>query len=166
VTVIVLEVGLMMVKVTRFVGLLLGALNLGLAFAHLVEMPPKREMDGPNWLNTQRIYRGFGNVARVTMPATLLASLSTLALVRRRGPTALLTALGAICTAATVAIWARFNEPVNRAVVAWEAEGLPPDWARQRDQWEYAHATSAVLHAVGLSAALIGALRDEDAGAS
>jgi len=149
-----------MLTVTRFVSLALGALNLGLAWAHLVEMGPKRAMSGPEWLATQRIYRDFGKVAGITVPTALLSTLTTLALVRRRRPATLLTALGGLCTAATVAIWAWFNEPVNRELVEWQADALPADWERRRDQWEFAHAASAALHTVSLAALLVAALRD------
>jgi hypothetical protein len=71
-------------KVARFVGLLLGALNLGLAWAHLVEMGPKRAMSGPEWLTTQQAYRDFGKVAGITVPAALLATLTQFALTRDR----------------------------------------------------------------------------------
>jgi hypothetical protein len=149
--------------VTRFVSLLLGALNLGLAWAHLVEMGPKRAMRGAEWLTTQRIYRDYGKVARITVPTALLSTLTTLALVRRHRAIALLTAAGAACTAATVAIWAGCNEPVNRELVEWQADALPADWERRRDQWEFAHAASAGLHAASQVALLVAALRDQGA---
>ncbi len=93
------------------------------------------------------------------MLGQLLATLAKLALTPRDRATALLTGLGAACTASTVVIWARFNEPVNREVVRWDPAALPEDWAAQRDQWEFAHAASALLHTVGLSALLVSVLR-------
>ena len=57
-----------MLIVMRFVSLLLGALNLGLAWAHLVEMGPKRAMRGAEWLATQLIYHDYGKVAGITVP--------------------------------------------------------------------------------------------------
>jgi hypothetical protein len=151
-------------KVARFVGLLLGALNLGLAWAHLVEMGPKRAMSGPEWLTTQQAYRDFGKVAGITVPAALLATLTQFALTRERCATARLTALSAACTAATVVIWACCNEPVNREVVTWSADALPHDWQQRRDQWEFAHAASAILHGVSVAALLVAALRDAPEG--
>jgi hypothetical protein len=155
-----------MLAILRFVSLLLGALNLGLAFAHVVEMRPKRAMSGPEWLTTQQAYRDFGRAAGVTFPALLLSTLATLVLVRERRPIALLTALGAGATATTVAIWARFNQPVNREISSWRADALPPNWAERRDQWEYAHAVSAACHAVSLATLTAAALWDKRAYAS
>jgi hypothetical protein len=148
-----------MSALARFASLLLGALNCGLSFAHLVEMAPKRAMNGHDWLTTQQAYRDFGRVARITVPGQLLATLATLALDRGDRANALLTGIGAACTTATVVIWARFNEPVNREVVRWDPAALPEDWATRRDQWEFAHAASARLHIIGLSALILSALR-------
>jgi hypothetical protein len=50
--------------------------------------------------------------------------------------------------------------------VTWRADALPSNWAARRDQWEYAHATSAALHAVGLAALTGAALWDRGAGTS
>ena len=116
---------LLMFALARFASLLLGALNCGLSFAHLVEMAPKRAMNGRDWLTTQQAYRDFGRVARFTVPGQLLATLATLALTHRDHTNTLLTGLGAACTAATLVIWARFNEPVNREVVHWDPAALP-----------------------------------------
>jgi hypothetical protein len=148
-----------MSALARFASLLLGALNCGLSFAHLVEMVPKRAMNGRDWLTTQQAYRDFGRVARITMPGQLLATLATLALDRDDRANALLTGIDAACTTATVVIWAQFNEPVNREIVRWDPTALPDDWAARRDQWEFAHAASALLHIIGLSALIVNALR-------
>jgi hypothetical protein len=68
-----------------------------------------------------------------------------------------------VSTATTVAIWARFNQPVNREIGSWRADALPPNWAERRDQWEFAHAASAACHAVSLAALTAAALWDERA---
>jgi hypothetical protein len=149
--------------VARFVGLLLGAANFGLSFAHAVEMAPKRRMTGPEWLTTQQSYRDFGKVGRVTLPAALASTLATARLVRSRPAVAALTLFDAVCAAATVAIWAIFNEPVNREIVDWRPDALPSDWAGRRDQWEFAHAASAAVHFGGLSALVAAALIDKPA---
>jgi hypothetical protein len=145
---------------TRFVSLLLGALNLGLAWAHLIEMGPKRAMSGAGWLATQQIYRDFGKVSRITFPGTLLSELLLLLLTRGSRQVDRLTAASVSCTAATIAIWARFNEPVNREIVTWRENTLPANWRERRDQWEFAHAASAVLHAISLVALLSAVLSD------
>jgi hypothetical protein len=129
--------------------LALESLNFGLAAAHLVEMRPKRRLAGRDWVTVQGIYRDFGAVARFTFPAAFVAEALAATLARRRPPAAL-AAVAATGSAATMIIWRFLNEPVNRQVAAWTPDALPRDWERRRDQWEFAHATSAIVHAVDL----------------
>ncbi|MFN8593670.1 MAG: hypothetical protein U0031_19590 [Thermomicrobiales bacterium] len=152
----------MILKLARFISLLLGALSLALAWAHLVEMRPKRSLPGAEWLTTLQTCRDLGKVASIAFPAALLSTLTTLGFVHTRRMTAVLTAIGAACTAATVAIWARCKEPVNRESHTWQADDLPANWRQRRDQWEFAHDTSAALHAAGFTALLAATLRDRD----
>jgi hypothetical protein len=39
----------------------------------------------------------------------------------------------------------------------------PPDWKQRRDQWEFAHAASAVVHALGLGSLIAATLADSPA---
>jgi hypothetical protein len=150
-----------MLNIARFSSLLFEAFNLAPAYAYLLEMAPKREMSGGDWLTTQRIYRDYGRAASFTFPGALISTAASLALNRKKGSIDSLTALATLCEAATVGIWARLNEPVNHEIVGWKPETLPADWSRRRDQWEQAHATSAALHAVAFTALAIATLRDE-----
>src|SRR5215212_1453656 len=116
---------LVMLRPVRFASLVFDALNLGPAYTHVLEMAPKRRMSGEEWLTTQRAYAEFGKVSSVTFPAALVSTLATLACVRKRPRSAVLTAIGAAGLASTIAIWARFNEPVNKEVAGWAKDGLP-----------------------------------------
>jgi hypothetical protein len=156
---------MVILKPARFVSLMLGALNLGLAWAHLIEMRPKRTLSGPQWLMTQQIYRDFGKVSRITFPGALLSELLLLVLTRGNRQVTRLTAVSVSCTATTIAIWALCNEPVNREIATWQVDALPVNWSARRDQWEFAHAASAVLHAIGLAAFLGAVLSDRTRGA-
>lgn len=139
---------------------MLSALNLGLAWAHLVEMQPKRAMSGREWVTTQQIYRQFGRVASFTFPGALVSMAAAAVLDREHKAPSMLTGIAAACTAATIAIWAARNEPVNREVPKWNPDALPADWEKRRDQWEFAHATSAGLHALGFGALAAAAITD------
>jgi hypothetical protein len=152
----------MLLKAARFAALVLASVNFGLAAAHLVEMGPKRRLSGPDWLTVQNIYTDFGKVARFTMPSAFLSELLAAVLARRRS-SAVLTGAAALGTVGTVAIWRFLNEPVNREVLAWRPDSLPPDWKQRRDQWEFAHAASAVVHALGLGSLIAATLADSPA---
>lgn len=132
----------------------IGALNLGMALAHLIEMAPKRALSGRDWLTTQHAYRDFGKVASVAIPLSIALSLFRAVRSRRMTGAARLFIVHAVCSLATVGIWANANEPVNREIVHWDPEHLPSDWRERRDQWEFGHALTAMLHLVGFAALL------------
>ena len=45
----------------RFITMVLAALDMGMAFSHVLEMPAKMRVDGRLWLTfQQRLYRAFG----------------------------------------------------------------------------------------------------------
>ena len=60
-------------RALRFLTLLGMALILGLAFAHVAELPGKLRLTGPDWLTVQHnLYIGFGAFAAVAEPLTIL----------------------------------------------------------------------------------------------
>ena len=60
-------------RAVRFLTLLGMALILGLAFAHVAELPGKLRLTGPDWLTVQHnLYIGFGAFAAVAEPLTIL----------------------------------------------------------------------------------------------
>ena len=145
----------MIASAARFASIMLESFNFGMSLAHVLEMGPKRELAGPEYAVAQRIYRRFGRAASLTMPGAVSATLLSGAVSRDRWKP---HAAAAACMAATVAIWWFLNEPVNREVAEWKPDDLPDDWQQRRDQWEYAHATSAALHAVALGLLVAGAV--------
>jgi hypothetical protein len=53
-------------NILRFLAIMLTALSLSAAFAHLLEMPAKLKYDGALWLNLlQTLYPTFGRVSGV-----------------------------------------------------------------------------------------------------
>ena len=148
----------MIASAARFASIMLQSFNFGMSLAHVLEMGPKRELAGPEYAVAQRIYRRFGRAASLTMPGAVSATLLSGAVSRDQWKT---NAAAAACMAATVAIWWFLNEPVNREVAEWKPDDLPDDWQQRRDQWEYAHATSAALHAVALGLLVAGAVGEE-----
>ena len=54
--------------------LMVTALNTGLTFAHLLEMPAKRRFDASSYLRTQQIYRTFGPLGGLMEPGAVAAA--------------------------------------------------------------------------------------------
>lgn len=139
-----------------FIALVLTAMALVPAGAHVFELYSKMKLDADEYLTVQQIYRGWALFGVVIFPA--LASTLALAIRLRRHPTAFLPALAAfLCILATQVIFWSFTFPTNQATANWTV--LPPDWADLRFQWEYSHAASACLNFAAFAALVVSVLR-------
>ncbi len=146
----------MTLRTLYFIALVLTAMALVPAGAHMFELYSKMELDADEYLTVQQIYRGWALFGVVIFPA--LASTLALAIRLRRHPTAFLPALAAfLCILATQAIFWSFTFPTNQATANWTV--LPANWTDLRFQWEYSHAASACLNFAALAALLISVLR-------
>jgi hypothetical protein len=140
---------------------MLTALSMSAAFAHLLEMPAKLTYDGALWLNLlQTLYPTFGQVSGICEIGAVVAAVVLAAAVRKRPVTFRWTLLAATCLVATHAIFWIWVAPVNDALVPLSPETLPSDWTRLRDQWEFAHASRAILQIVALGALVISILAE------
>jgi hypothetical protein len=142
-------------RVIWFVATLLVALILGLAFAHVMELPGKMRLDGPTWLTVQQnLYVGFGPLAAVVEPMGILLTWVLVFMLRRRRAAFWLALLAAICTTAGLFEWVWLVSPMNSLLNGWTSATLPPDWTACRDQWELGHAIHAALFGVAFLALL------------
>lgn len=139
---------------------MLTSLSMGAAYAHLLEMPAKLNFDGPMWLFLlQNLYPpGFGTVGAFTEVGAVIASIILLVAMRGQGSAFRWTALGTACLAVTHAIFWIWVSPVNSTMVPLTPEMLPADWTTLRDQWEYAHASRAILQIIALGAFVLSIL--------
>jgi hypothetical protein len=148
-------------KTLRFLTIMLTALSLSAAFAHLLEMPAKLTYDGAMWLSLQQtLYPMFGRVSGFCEIGAVIASLVLVVAVRKRPkafPWALIGALSLIVTHAIFWIWVA---PVNAATAPLTPETLPADWTSLRTQWEFAHASRAVLQIIALGALVVSILAE------
>jgi hypothetical protein len=55
-----------------------------------------------------------------------------------------LVMIAVACVAISLAIFFTFTFPANQQTANWTT--LPENWQRLRRQWEYSHATSAMLY--------------------
>jgi hypothetical protein len=147
----------MMVRIWRLATIMLAALDMGMAWCHVLELPAKMRYDGPQWTRVQQtLYRSFGTegVGAWIEPGAVLAAVVLAFLVRSRRPASGLTLAGTGFLAAALGAWFAFVAPMNAEVATWTPETVPPEWTRTRNQWEYAHAARFVLQLVGFGALL------------
>jgi hypothetical protein len=148
----------MPVRVARFLSILLIAVSLGFALAHLCAMPNKLELYSRDYLVVQRIYRGWGWFAIPILGAIV----TTYVVIRVQHPRpgtirySLIALLFLLL--AQLDFWT-FTYPVNLATHDWTI--VPDNWLQLRHRWEYSHAAGAVLMLAALMAAIASALWEE-----
>jgi hypothetical protein len=142
-------------RAVQFLAVVLTALALVPAGAHLFELPNKIGLPQEQYFVVQGIYRGWA-LFGFALLGSLAANL-TLAIMHRRhrGPFWLALA-GFILMAGVLAIFFIWTYPANQATGNWTA--APADWQELRAQWEYSHAANAVLTFAALCSATLSAL--------
>ena len=142
-------------RVTQFIAIILTALALVPAGAHLLELVHKITLDRAQYLTVQRLYRGWAFLGAVLI-AALLANLALTIRSRRQGRPMRLAAIATLLLAANLTIFFIWTFPANQATGNWTV--MPADWEVLRNQWEYSHAVNALLTFLALSATLASSL--------
>jgi hypothetical protein len=152
-----------MLKVLRFVNLLLVALTLGMTFSHALEYPGKAKLDGAEWLTVQHnVYLAFGVVGAIIEVTAILTTWIVFAQIRSWKLARVLTLLAGLATTAALGIWFGWVDPVNTALKAWTPATMPDNWMSFRDQWEAGHAVSAILFGLAFSALVVAILSETE----
>lgn len=148
----------MRLKALHFAAIMLTALALVPAGAHLFELPNKIGLPQEAYFTVQGIYRGWALFGFVLVPAVLVNA--TLAFLARPQAVRVLALAAALLLAANLAIFFAWTFPANQATANWTM--VPPDWESLRRQWEYSHAANAGLTFLALAALVLGALTRRD----
>jgi hypothetical protein len=151
-------------RATQFLAIVLTALALVPAGAHLFELPNKIGLAQEPYFIVQSIYRGWALFGIVLFGA-LAANLWLTIVLRRQGAPFWLALAGFLLVALTLAVFFTWTYPANQATANWTV--APESWQTLRTQWEYAHATNAVLTFMALCSVTLAALtaRAPDRGA-
>jgi len=147
------------VRVMQFLAVMLTALALVPAGAHFFELPNKIALSQEQYFTVQAIYRGWALFGFVLIGA-LAANLGLAIALRRQKTPFRLALLAFLLVAATLAIFFTWTYPANQATANWTV--APENWEALRLQWEYAHATNAVLTFVALCALMLSTLTARD----
>ncbi|TDH59954.1 DUF1772 domain-containing protein [Dankookia rubra] len=145
-------------RLLAFLAVLLTALAMVPAGAHLLALPNKLAMGRDAYLAAQGAYAGWAMAGAFPIGA-ILACLG-LALRPPRPASPWPALLAALLLAAGLAVFFRWTLPANRATANWTRlpEDWPGGWDALRAQWEWSHAANAVLTFLALLAVLGAAL--------
>lgn len=114
---------------------------------------------------SRRLFDRSANLSRLGVNRSLcvraLLSTATLAImVRKQRKVFVLTLIALLCIVGTQVLFWTFNYPANQLTNNWTV--LPENWQELRKQWEYSHATSAVLSLIAVITLILSILvRDE-----
>lgn len=143
-------------RAVRFIGILCCALMFGLTVSHVLQAPGSRGLDVASWLAVQHsFYGGFAVVGGLAEIIGLLAAATDAFLLRSRARAAAGPFIAAACLLGTLLAYWFGNRSINAQVAAWKPTTVPGDWPAYRDQWETAHAISAILGAIALICLLV-----------
>lgn len=138
----------------EFLAVVLTALALVPAMAHVMELPNKLPMTRDAYMIVQRVYRGW-NKSNVVAIGALIATLILLLSVD--GEAVAPALVGFLAMVATQFVFWVYTFPVNRVTRHWTL--APYDWQKLRDRWELSHAVSAVLNFVAVVGVTIAVVR-------
>lgn len=134
-------------KTIYFLSLVFAALALVPSMAHLLELPNKMSLTRDEYLVVQQIYRGWALLGIVVFGALISTLLLTIT-VRRDRNAFVFALISFLCIAGTQIVFWTYTFPTNQITNNWTM--LPDNWADLRRQWEYSHATSALLNLLAM----------------
>jgi hypothetical protein len=129
-------------KVVRFIAIVLTALALVPAGAHLFALLNKIGLVQEQYFIVQSIYRGWALFGVILIPA-MLVNLLLAVMLRGRTAQFTLALLASICLGATLVVFFIWTYPANVATNNWTT--VPENWEQLRRQWEYSHASNALI---------------------
>ncbi|WP_340116239.1 hypothetical protein [Pelagibius sp. 7325] len=145
----------MSLRVMQFVAIVLTALALVPAGAHLLELPGKLALSREEYLIVQDIYRGWALLGFVIVGA-VTANLVLAVMLHGGGRHFALACLAFLLVTAALAAFFLGAFPVNQQTQNWTF--MPNDWRALRLQWEYGHAIGAALTLLALCSLVLEAV--------
>jgi hypothetical protein len=142
-------------RCVQCLAIMLTALALVPAGAHLAALPNKIGLGQEEYFIAQGIYRGWALFGFALFGA-VFANLAVAIMVRRRRAAVRLALAACLLVIASLAVFFGWTYPANQATANWTV--VPESWQALRVQWEYAHAAGAVLTLLALGAVTASAL--------
>ena len=146
----------MALRIIQFLAIMLTALALVPSGAHLAALPNKMAMVQAAYFVAQQIYNGWALFGIVLFGA-LVANLAHTIVLRRLGRSCGYALASLLFIAAGLVIFFVWTFPTNQATNNWTV--VPTNWNKLRIQWEYSHATNALVTFAALVCVVIAVLR-------
>jgi uncharacterized membrane protein len=153
----------MMLKVARFVNLILAGLLVGNEFGTKVAIHPSLErLSTPERIRAeQEVTRRYAAIMPFWMSSVIASCLPVVALSRRTNAF-LPTAAGTACFLGMLASTLIGNVPINDRVLEMSPETDGEEFKELRERWDRLHTLRVVLNVAGLAFLCVGALQGDD----
>jgi hypothetical protein len=142
-------------KVLQFVALVLSAVALAPAGAHLFALPNKIHLTQTDYFIVQSIYRGWA-LFGIALFCNLMVSAVLAIVVRAQTAPLVLMLISLVSQVAVLAIFFAFVYPTNVATDNWTT--IPANWEQLRQHWEIGHAVNAAIGFAGFCALALSVL--------
>jgi hypothetical protein len=146
----------MALRLIQFLAIMLTALALVPSGAHLAALPNKMAMAQAAYFVAQQVYAGWALFGIVLFGA-LIANLVHVIVLRRLGRSLGYALASFLFIAAGLVIFFVGTLPTNQATSNWTV--VPKNWNELRSQWEYSHASNAIMTFAALVCVVIAVLR-------
>jgi uncharacterized membrane protein YesL len=124
----------MVLPVWQFATVMLMALAMTAAVAHLMELPPKMKFEPRLYVMLHRtLYPNFGRIAGIAEILALVAVIGLAWRVREQGAIFGLTLVSAILMTAAHAVFWALVQPANTTMAAWPLGAIPAHWTQWRN---------------------------------
>jgi hypothetical protein len=143
-----------MESLAGLLALVLTAVALVPAAAHVLELPNKLPLAREAYLTVQQVYRGWSRIGFVVVAATIATLWLAVVSDESSEVPATIAFLAILMT--QVVFWL-YTFPVNRRTHNWTE--APENWEELRDRWEISHAASALLNFIAFVCVAVAILR-------
>ena len=145
----------MLLKVLRFVAVMLAAFTLAMGLCHLMQLPARMGWDQYLWVGSTvqgGLYGLFGSIGAIIGIVAIIVLFLLAYIVREHGrPGIQFRAQAAILYAAAFALWWVLAYPANlRELAKWVNGPVPADWTEVRSRWECGHAIISLIELLRL----------------
>lgn len=132
----------MVIRTVQFLTIIVSALTLIPAGAHLAALPNKIDLPQAEYFTVQGIYRGWAALGALWALALIL-NMALAFLVRSQARSLGFSVAAVACFSAMIIIFYHWTFPANQATQNWTV--APANWQALRQQWEYSHAANTVI---------------------
>jgi uncharacterized membrane protein len=154
----------MLLKVLRFVTVMLAALTLAMGICHLMQLPARMAWDQYLWVGSTvqgGLYGLFGSIgAIIGIVAIIVMFLHAYIVREHRHPGFNFALAAAILFASAFALWWVLVYPANIELAKWINGPVPDNWTEVRSRWECGHAIISLAELAGFAALIWSVLAD------